>query len=305
MRGIDISHWNGWPFGKVTEAGYKQSDFVIVKATQGTAYASYTGYFEKAIKRVLDDGKLAGAYHYAAGNNAEKEADYFLSVVKPYIGKIILALDWEPGDNKAWGSKTWARLFVNRVHDKTGIWPLIYTGMEGCVQCASCASDCALWFAGYPTSGNSWTVPKWPAKYTIAPWKAYSIWQFTSGKGALDRNTSPLSKTKWAALTGSGAKPGKPKETVKNETGKVSSKTTLQLAVEVMQGKHGQGADRKKSLGSRYKEVQAFINYIAIAPALELAKETISGKFGNDNTRKVVLGKRFAEVQKLVNKLKK
>lgn len=301
MKGIDVSRWNAWPFNSVTEKGYKESDFVIVKATQGVSYAK-TDYFTKAIERTIKDGKLAGAYHYAAGNSAEKEADYFISVVKPYLGKIILALDWEKGDNKSWGSKVWAKNFLDRVKAKTGITPFLYTGMDGCKQCAACSSY-PLWYAGYPRNINSWAVPAWPAKYKIAPWSAYKIWQFTSGAGKLDRNTSKMDKAEWIRCAGGKAEA--PKATAPEPAKKATAKsTTLALAKEVMLGKYGTGAERKKALGSRYKEVQTFLNYIAIAPAATLAKEVKAGKYGNDETRKIVLGKRYAAVQKLVNKMK-
>ena len=34
LKGIDISHHNGWPFNETTEKAYQESDFVVVKATQ-------------------------------------------------------------------------------------------------------------------------------------------------------------------------------------------------------------------------------------------------------------------------------
>lgn len=302
MKGIDISRWNGWPFNAVTEKGYKESDFVVVKATQGTSYG-HTDYFAKAMARANKDGKLLGAYHYAAGNDATKEADYFVSVVKPYIGKAILVLDWEKGDNKAWGSKTWAKTFCDRVKAKTGCTPLIYTGMDGCKQCASCTSY-PLWFCGYPKNANSWTVPAWPKKYTTSPWKDWSIWQFTSGAGKLDRNTTKLTKADWQKLAGVKAAAKAPaKAAAPKATATAAPKgTTLALAVDTIKGKYGTGAARQKALGSRYAEVQNFINYIAVAPATTLAREVRAGKYGDGEVRKTVLGKRYNAVQKIVNR---
>lgn len=297
MKGIDISRWNAWPFNDVTENGYQDSDFVIVKATQGTSY-SRTDYFEKAIERVLADGKLGGAYHYAAGGDAKKEADYFLKIVKPYIGKIVLALDWERGDNKAWGSKSWPEIFCERIKEKTGAYPLIYTGMEGAKHCAACADHCPLWFCGYPVNANSWDVPAWPRKYTTAPWSEWTIWQYTSGRGRLDRNTTMLKKTDWAKLIG-GAKTS----TTAPAPVAAANKSTLDLAVEVMQGVHGSGAARKRSLGASYTKVQNLINYIAVAPTATLAREVLAGKYGNGDQRKIVLGRRYNAVQRLVNRL--
>lgn len=198
MKGIDVSRHDLWPFKADTETAYQESGFVIVKSTQGTSY-SYTSYFYKAMDRVLKDGKLAGAYHYAAGKDPVKEADYFLKIVDRYLGKIILALDWEEGQNAAWGSKTWAKKFIERVKEKTGLTCWLYTGTDGVEDCKNCVKISPLWFAGYPTNKNSWTVPRWPKRYNIEPWDNYLVWQFTSGGEKVDRNTTTMTAAKWKA----------------------------------------------------------------------------------------------------------
>ena len=200
MKGIDVSRYNGWPFSNITATAYKESDFVIVKASQGSFY-KYTDYFKKVADKVLKDKKLLGAYHYADGTDAIKEADYFVSVVKPYLGKILLVLDWQTsqggGKNYSWENTTYAKKFMDRVYEKTGIKCLLYTGMMGISHCQNCYPTYKLWFAAYPTNLNSWTVPSWPSKYKTAPWPSYDIWQFTSSAGSLDRNTSKLTKSDW------------------------------------------------------------------------------------------------------------
>ena len=271
MRGIDISHWNGWPFKATTKQGYKESDFVIVKATQGVSY-SYITYFAKAMAKANADKKLLGAYHYAAGGDPVAEADYFVSVVKPYIGSAILALDWEKGGNRAWGSTTWARKFVDRVHSKAGVWPLIYTGTEGVKHCASCASDCALWFAGYPLNANSWTCPSWPRRYSIKPWSAYVIWQFTSGAGKLDRNTSPMSADRWKELAGA----KKAAKTFK-KTATISKNTYSGEFPELPSRgyyKYGDGFKTLITKRGEIKKLQKLINWIACE------KIAVDGKYG-------------------------
>ena len=75
----------------------------------------------------------------------------------------------------------------------------------------------------------------------------------------------------------------------------------LTLAVGVMQGKYGTGEARKKALGSRYDEVQSFINHIYSASNQTLANEVLQGKYGSGDVRKAVLGSRYELVQKLVN----
>lgn len=194
MRGIDVYHGDGWPLKPVPAKAYKESDFVIVKATQGVSY-KYTDYFGKMMKKAISDGKLIGAYHYAAGNDAVKEADYFLSIVKDYVGKAILCLDWESMQNKAWGSKTWCEKFIKRIKEKTGVTCFLYTGTDGMKQCASLAGKVPLWFAGYPENKNSWSLPKF--KYNLGSWKKYAIWQFTSGREKVDRNTTELTPMQW------------------------------------------------------------------------------------------------------------
>ena len=200
MRGIDVSRYDQWPFKADTEAAYQGSDFVIVKATDGVFY-KHTDYFHKAITRALNDGKLVGAYHYATGKDPEAEADYFINIIHDYLGKIILALDWEEMYNSQWGSRTWAKKFVDRVRQRTGLICWIYTGMDGLDDCAAAAKTCPLWFAGYPTDANSWTVPRWPARYSTEPWDKYLLWQFTSGGDKVDRNITTMTPAQWGAYT--------------------------------------------------------------------------------------------------------
>lgn len=79
------------------------------------------------------------------------------------------------------------------------------------------------------------------------------------------------------------------------------------LAHEVIEGKYGNGEERKQALGSRYSEVQARVNEI-LAPApeptvdiLDLVRKTIRGDFGNGEERKQALGENYSEVQREVN----
>lgn len=91
-----------------------------------------------------------------------------------------------------------------------------------------------------------------------------------------------------------------------------------QLAREVIAGKHGNGANRKASLGSNYDAVQKRVNEIlngggSTASTVsngksidDLAREVIQGKWGNGAERKVRLesaGYDYAAVQKRVNEL--
>lgn len=193
MKGIDISRHDGYPLKAVPKKAFAESDFVIIKATQGTSY-KYTSYFYSQITLAEKSGKLLGAYHYAAGGDPKREAAYFLSVVKKYIGKAILCLDWESMQNKAWGSKSWCKTFIDYVKAKTGITCFLYTGLDGCKQNEALAGKVPLWFAGYPDSRSSWSVPTF--EYNTSPWK-YTMWQYTSSGEKCDRNTTALTKAQW------------------------------------------------------------------------------------------------------------
>lgn len=292
MKGIDIYQGDGYPLNPIPQKAYNESDFCIVKATQGVSY-KHTDYFHKMIVKVLKDKKLAGAYHYAGGNDPIKEADYFISVVKSYIGSIILALDWESMQNKAWGSKTWCKDFIDRVKEKTDVTCFLYVNNEGLKQCDNLCGKVPLWFAGFPTDMNSWVVPHF--KYNLGKWKNYKIWQFTSSHEKVDRNISYLTVREWKDY----AFPDnlKPKATQSIPV------NTLQLVADTLAGKYGNGETRKKKLGTNYNAVMSIINHITTAPIDTLAKETIDGKYGNGAMRKKVLGSKYTEVQKRVNQL--
>lgn len=90
------------------------------------------------------------------------------------------------------------------------------------------------------------------------------------------------------------------------------SKSILELANEVINGKYGAGEARKQALGTLYTEVQAKVNEILLGnkPNLKsidaIAREVIAGKWGNGQDRKdrlVKAGYNVAEVQARVNKL--
>ena len=95
-------------------------------------------------------------------------------------------------------------------------------------------------------------------------------------------------------------------------------KTTEELAKEVIQGKWGNGADRKSRLtaaGYNYSTVQAKVNEMMDSsvsspapskPVDELAQEVIQGKWGNGEDRKQKLtsaGYDYAAVQARVNEM--
>jgi len=90
----------------------------------------------------------------------------------------------------------------------------------------------------------------------------------------------------------------------------VKGKTIWQLADETIEGLHGSGDARKKSLGSNYDAVQAEVNRrfgvgaVAKAPKsiAQLADEVLVGVHGNGDARKKSLGSNYDAVQAELNK---
>ncbi len=168
---------------------------VIVKATQGTYYVNPKCNHQYNLAR--QEGKLTGLYHYAGGGNPVTEAQYFINSIKNYVGQSILILDWEQGQNPAWGNTNWARQFVDEVHRLTNVWPLIYVQETALNQVANCASDCGLWIAKYPSMHwHSWTVPD--MNVNAGAFKQITGWQYTGDDR--DRSIFYLNKEEWMKL---------------------------------------------------------------------------------------------------------
>lgn len=156
LQGIDVSSWQpGW----VTSSA--QADFAIVKATQGVGYVSPT--MRQQADGALASGKKLGFYHYASGGDCAREADFFVSVVRPWLRRALLALDWEADQNSAWGSPSWSTCFVQRVKAATGVTPMVYTSAAALWQVQGARqAGAGLWLARYASMA--------PTGYQGQPW---------------------------------------------------------------------------------------------------------------------------------------
>lgn len=281
MKGIDVSNWqNGINLAQV------DADFVIVKATEGNYYVSPD--YERQANQTLSSGKLLGFYHYANGGDPIEEAEFFIAKIKEYIGKAILCLDWESGNNPNFGilDDSWTREFCSYVESNTGAKPLIYVQQS---MMHAVASEYPLWVAQYADMN--------PTGYQDNPWNEESyicaIRQYSStGRvagydGDLDINKAYFDKSKWVELAG-----GKNSDPTEN---------TMELVLDVLMNRYGSGDVRKKLLGSRYDEVQSVINHLFEADIQTLAEEVIAGKYGNGEIRKKLLGSRYEKVQDAVD----
>ena len=186
LKGCDVSSWQN-----PSDWNGDDFDFVIMKASEGVTITDSKA--ASHYKKAQSLGKLTGFYHYARPeyNTAAKEAQYFVSIVKPYIGKSILALDYE-GKALAYGA-SWAKQWLDKVYELTGVKPVIY--LQGSVvkdYKAILDADYGLWVAHWGVSS-----PR------IAPWPFYTLWQYRGDPLDLDYfNGDKATWNKYAAVKG-------------------------------------------------------------------------------------------------------
>lgn len=296
LKFIDISNWQaGLDVASVVRNGGLGA--VIVKATEGLDYVDKS--CDSFIRQAAAGGVPFGFYHFARNNDASAEAKFFRNNTRGYEGKGIPVLDWEADQSVAWVNK-----FVDKYHALTGIWPWVYSTARyfnrGTVN-----PNCGRWIAGYPSNGitdiNHGLNHNMPYKVNnglVCAWQFSSSVRIAGYGGNLDGDVfygDASTWAKYAAGDGASSAPAAPSTT------NAPSGSTLELAVAVMQGRHGNGGARKSALGSRYNEVQGFINHIRTAPTQTLANEVWQGRYGNGDVRRAVLGDRYDEVMAAVN----
>lgn len=295
LNGIDISDWqHGINLSAVP------ADFVICKSTQGTGYTSPD--FTRQMDQAISSGKLVGVYHYISGGNASGEMQHFYNVIKPYLKKVIICLDWEANQNSAWGNDNYLNECVQEINKRTGIPCLIYASQSVFPWHIARANNAGTWVAQYADMN--------PTGYQETPWNegAYScvIRQYSSAgrldgyNGNLDLNKAYLTREDWmkyACPDGSSVVP----DPSPSQPDDISNTDTMDLVISVWHGTYGDGDERKQRLGNRYDEVQGMINHISSASAQTLADEVWSGMYSDGSRRKEILGPRYEEVQAIIN----
>lgn len=301
MKGIDVSaHQGNINWDAVKASGI---DFAIIRISYGQSSVD-----SKAIRNIEECIRVGipfGVYVYSYAlniNNAINEANLVIKTLAPYKNNVRfpVIIDMEDADHykQKYGMPS-NDILVSicekecLMFEEAGYYAAIYANKS--------------WFDTKLNNSRLNRFDKWMAWWNSSAsskfdHNVYGIWQYTSsGKvngisGNVDMNES--FKDYPSIIGGENSKPVESsKPTINEPTG-----STLDLAVGIMDGKYGDGDDRKNNLGSRYNEVQEFINHIYSADANTLANEVINGKYGNGETRKIVLGSRYNEVQDIVNK---
>ena len=128
-----------------------------------------------------------GAYHFARPGDPIKQADFFLATVKPDKDDLI-ALDLESEDTTKHMSFDDARIFINRIKEKTGRYPLVYANNEvtKAITNKYGADDIFaktdLWYARFKRN-----VTDFPQ----GTWRTYTLWQFSSEQNCSSGNRPP------------------------------------------------------------------------------------------------------------------
>lgn len=219
LRGIDIASYQGG-----IDLSRLDTDFVIVKATEGTGYKN--PYFANQASSALNSGKLLGFYHFVDTSvSAEAQADYFIDAIAPYIGKAALFLDWENNDvngtQNLSAGPAFANRFLDRVYARTGVKPMIYMSRSVVHEydwSSTASAGYGLWVAQYlykyhdydgvsqvtdPTIGSSnghssTDFGAWGSKPTI--YQYTSTGKIDGWNGLLDLNTFYGSSTDWSLM---------------------------------------------------------------------------------------------------------
>ncbi|WP_324715167.1 GH25 family lysozyme [Lactiplantibacillus plantarum] len=180
LNGFDVASYQaGMNVGEIA------GDFALVKATEGIDYTNPE--FNGHAKQTLSAGKKLGVYHFIRNDSdIKQQADYFLTVVKSYIGKAMLVLDFENTTGSTIQSQAGvglAKQWLDYVYQQTGVRPVLYTGVscENSLDWSSVVkANYGLWIAQY----NNYNVvngyqPR-DLYGSLKHWKTAVMFQYTS-----------------------------------------------------------------------------------------------------------------------------
>ena len=173
LLGVDISNY---------QAGMSMAavdpDFAIVMVTQDTGRFAFANQYHQAqLDEAVSQGRPVGVYHYVGGGDsgsaedAQAEADRFLDAVRAtgHFNRVMWCIDWEAGDNSAWGNEAYLGIIIDRVQRATGKPVMLYASSGSYPWSLAVQYGCGTWAAQYaddaltgwdksPWSDGSWTA---------------------------------------------------------------------------------------------------------------------------------------------------
>lgn len=274
---IDWNKVKGNIDGAILRCGYGDD----ITSQDDTQYARNLSECERL-------GIPRGVYLYSYARTetqAKSELAHMLRLIKGHTFQLPIYLDCEQSGTESF-APTACKIICEGIKS-AGFTPGVYANTS--------------WWNNYLTSVTAYT--RWVAQYnTVCTYKSgHDMWQYTdSGKingisGNVDVSYCYKDFT-----------------TINTQSSTSNKNTVAELAQEVLNGKWGNGDERRQKLtaaGHDYAEVQKKVNeLISKKSATEIAKEVIAGKWGNGSARKTALQKAgydYNVVQSEVNKLLK
>ncbi len=208
-RGIDVSRFQGKiDWAQVAETNI---EFAFIQGSRGSGgdcavvpqRCGADEFYERNYRRAGAAGIRVGSYHraFADGDGMEEakldanaEAKLFLEQVgSPRSGDLLPALDVETpfGGLNARQLRAWVWTWLQRVEEKLGVKPLIYTNYSSWQETgdttAFALAGHRLWIANHGVDEPLVPAEDWGGE-------AWSIWQFTSSgrvagiEGSVDKN---------------------------------------------------------------------------------------------------------------------
>lgn len=297
ISGVDISKWQkGLDLNKVKSEGFTK---VIVKAGGADGGLYKDSQFDNFYTQAKSLGMFLGVYYFGCAfsvDQAVKEANHCISLLQ---GKDIKYVFYDVEAKMLNQGKSHLTNIIKTFMDtlkNAGYTPGIYTS----------ESHFNYVFNDFDLKNYL----HWVARYSkVAPklnsGAAVDIWQYggelnyirsnkVAGK-VVDQDYIYHDFDVSTIIIG----------------GNTKDISTHELALQVLEGKFGNGADRKTNLGSRYNEVQAEVEKILKDRQAQkeektidqMAVEVLAGMYRNGITRKLKLGKNYDAVQKRVEEI--
>jgi GH25 family lysozyme M1 (1,4-beta-N-acetylmuramidase) len=193
VPGIDVSKYQGridWRAVATTPVR-----FAVLRATLGNNYRD--GKYARNVAGARRNGLTVGAYHYAKPGlvpwDPRVEADHFLDVIGLRAGDVIPVLDIEEtGGLGPRQLRTWASAWLERVHERTGVRAMIYSGnffWHGFMQNTAwfARRDHPLWVAHWYVGAPDVPGNRWGGRgYTLWQWSA--VGRIAGIDGPVDRD---------------------------------------------------------------------------------------------------------------------
>ena len=255
LKGIDISTYQK-PHLIDYEKLAKEIDFAILRVGYtgwGTGVSYHSDKEFEAHYKALTALKVPiGVYWYSCANTPDKARAEARETIKRIKGlKIEYPVYWDTEDihyQKPTSVKTLtatAKAYCKEI-EKAGYYVGIYASVSWLKRKLDMneLKDYDVWLAHYGVKKPNYDLP-------------YGMWQYSSYgringyKRNLDMNIAYKDYKKIIAEAG-----------LNNLVATPKPKTIKELAQEVLDGKHGNGVEREKSLGTKYDKVQKEVNRI-------------------------------------------